>query len=229
MFEAAFSTHDDETLADAACAWIAHGAQKPPGSFSRHLTRRLESDAPFSPRLRWMVVREIERNWHGELEAAGLETIRLLNGLEAGIDDVVDEDAWGSLLVSAICLPSCPEGLSTHNWHVLDGLVSSKWDDRPLPLRNVEVMRSLEEARDWEKLDVWMRVIWKSRRSPTSAPMEDVERVTLELLSQRPYALQRFEELYEQGLSLPLDREALRRICDEALAKRPPPELPAPS
>jgi hypothetical protein len=60
-------------------------------------------------------------------------------------------------------------------------------------------MRSLEEAEDWEKLEVWMMVVWQSLpyRVPAST-LGDLERVTLELLSRRWSAPPKFGALCEQ-------------------------------
>jgi len=33
-----------------------------------------------------------------------------------------------------------------------------------LALRDVEVMRSLEGAEDWEKLEVWMAAVWQHQQ-----------------------------------------------------------------
>ena len=226
MFETAFSSDDDETVADAVCAWVADGDRRPPDSFARYFAERLGSDTPFSSRLRCMGIRALERMWGGELEMLRAETIHFLNRLEADVEDIADEDAWGRLLLSPIRSPSGPEGLSSHNWGVLDGLVPPSWDDPEyLSSRDVEVMRSIEEAGEWEKLDVWMMVVWGLRASSTSShSMEEVERVTLELLLRRPSALPRFEELCEQDPLQSPDQETLRRICDRALAERLSPE-----
>ena len=81
---------------------------------------------------------------------------------------------------------------------------------------DMKVMGLLEEAEDWGKLEVRMMVIWKSitpRPSPVRA--EDVERVTLRLLSQRPSAPLSFQGLCEEGRRCgDLDREILRGVCD---------------
>jgi hypothetical protein len=81
-----------------------------------------------------------------------------------------------------------------HYWHLLGkSALGTDFSETP-GLRSVEMMRSFEEAEDWEKLEVWMVVVWQSLPQSTPAPtMEDVERVTRKLLLQRPSALQRFK------------------------------------
>lgn len=41
MFETAFSSDDDETVADVVCAWVADGDRRPPDSFAQYFAERL--------------------------------------------------------------------------------------------------------------------------------------------------------------------------------------------
>lgn len=77
--ETAFSTADDEVVADAVCISIPSNRRIPPGSFVRHFAKRVAMDTPFSPRLRQVGIAAIERMWRNELKASGFETARLLN------------------------------------------------------------------------------------------------------------------------------------------------------
>ena len=167
VFETAFSSDDDEVVADAACAWIAGGYCTSPGSYVRYAAKRIEKDAPFSLRLRRVIICAIERNWRGELGASPLETIQLLNRLNVGVDDVAGEGvwAWRQILVDAIRSPTGLGSLSPHYWRVLDELqgptVGLGLHGRDLESFDA-VMRLLEEAEDWEKLEVWMLIRWAS-------------------------------------------------------------------
>ena len=79
--------------------------------------------------------------------------------------------------------------------------MASKFD-RPLGFGNTEAMRSLEKVGDWEKLGVWMVVVWSflpGSTMPGSESVESIEEVTLKLLLRRPSALQGFEDLYKAG------------------------------
>jgi hypothetical protein len=222
MFETAFSSDDDEVIADAASVWIVGGDQAPPGSFARYFSERVESSALFPPRLRQISIHVIERTWHGELETAGLETVRLLNRLDVDVDDMVRQDVWAQLLVNAIRTPSGLETMSPHYWCVLGELPLPTNLVTPGP-RDVEVMGSLEAAEDWEKSEVWMVVVWSSISQSLPAPtMEDIERVTLGLLLRRSSALPRFEALCERGLLNPSHGVELRRVCDQARAEQLP-------
>ena len=224
MFEAVFSSDDDETIADAVCIWIVDSVGIPPGSFARYLARRLERTDPLSPRLRRMSIRAIECIGRDELEVSGLETIRLLNRLKADVDSIVDEPRWAEALISAIRSPAGMGTLSSHCWRLLGNLVLVILLPGSFAPRDVEVMKALEEAGDWETLEVWMAVIW--RGGPTPKSTEDVERMTLELLSQRPSALLMFENSYKENKVWKPNLKILQRICDKARAERSPSKCP---
>jgi hypothetical protein len=224
MFETAFSSDDDEVVADAVSIWIVGSDHPPPGSLARYLAKRVERSTPFSPRLRQMSIRVIERTWHGELEMAGLETVRLLNRLDVDVDDMAKQDVWGQLLVDVIRTPAGLENMSSHYWRLLGELTLVASLVTP-GRRDVEVMRSLETAEDWEKLEVWMVVVWLSLSGSAPEPvMEDVKRVTLNLFSRRPSAPPRFEALCERGSLYPSHGVELRRVCDQARAEQLPSE-----
>ena len=220
MLETAFSSDDDEVVADAVSIWIASGDHPPPGSLARYLARRVERPTPFSPRLRQMSIHVIERTWHGELEMAGLETTRLLNRLDVSVDDMAKQDVWGQLLVDVIRTPAGLKDMSSHYWRLLGELPLPTNLVTPVP-RDVEVTRSLETAEDWEKLEVWMVVVWLSLSGSAPKPvMEDVKRATLNLLLRRSSAPPRFEALCERGSLHPSHGVELRRVCDQARAEQ---------
>jgi hypothetical protein len=228
VFKLAFSHHDDDVVADAVSVWIIGGDPAPPGSFAHYFVKHVEGSRSFSPRLRQVTIRAIESVKYNVLEVSAFETIHLLNRLNVGVDDMVDKHVWAQLLAGVICLPAGVESLSPHYWCLLDKLsLTMDFCDTP-GLRGAEVMKSLEEAEDWEKLEVWMVVVWQSIPSSTPTPlMEDVERVTLKLLSRRPSALLRFETLCKRGFLFDSHKSKLRRICDQAQAEQPPSESPS--
>ena len=137
MFETTFSSHDDEVVADAACTWIVDGGCTPPGSCVRYFAKRVERDTPFSPRLRQVSIRVIERIWRGELKVSVLEAARLLDCLGVDVGDMAEKHRWGVLLVGVISSPAGPEGLSSHYWCLLDKLVLFATLDIDFKLRGV--------------------------------------------------------------------------------------------
>ena len=230
VFETAFTSDDDEVIADAMQAWIVDDDSTPPGSCARYLTKRVESDKPFSPRLRQASIRAIERIWCNELGVSRLDTIRWLNCLDVDVDDIMGGDNWITLLGDVIYSPIGLESLSSHYWQLLDKLVASV---PPLSIisHDIEVMRTLEEAEDWEKLEVWMVLIWtflprSALQIKVPGLTGDIERATLKLLLQRPSALPRFEGL-SGGPGPTIDegyKDKLRQICDQARVGRLPSE-----
>ena len=95
VFETAFSSGDDETIADALCAWIASGHCPLPGSCMEDLIKRMGGNTPLSTRLWRMTVYAIERIWRGELDAPAVDAVRLLDKLM--LREKLDVDFWGEL------------------------------------------------------------------------------------------------------------------------------------
>lgn len=143
------------------------------------------------------------------------------------MDDVVDKDTWGKMLVSVIRSPAGLESLSSHFWHLLDKLVSATQLRGTSEPHNAEVMMSLENAGDWEKLEIWMVVMWESLSFPEMLKPESmlgIQQTTLNLLIQRPSAIPRFEVLHEGVFFFP--PKVLQVICDEARTKQLPSKSP---
>ena len=228
MFEVAFSSDDDEVVSDAMCAWIADSGCSSAGSFACRFSGRMERATPFSPGLRQMGTRAVCRTSPSKFTMSALETVCLLNHLEADVGDAI---GWVCLLVGVIRPPTGFESLSSHNWHLLGELMRiAEHSLRPLPsvLRDIEVARSLEETEDWEKLEVWLAAVWGSLlvfhiRMPEL--MEGIELVTLKLSLRQPSALQRFEDQCERLAIRNTECEAkLQEICSRARAERLPSE-----
>ena len=90
---------------------------------------------------------------------------------------------------------------------------------------DMETVRSLKDAQDWEKLEAWLLTIWGSWYTGDGVPMEDVERATLKLFLQRPTSIPRFEDLHANTpVTYPslfrLYGDKFRRICDKTRAEQ---------
>ena len=209
MFEIALSSCNDKVISDAMCARIAASYCTPVGSFMDRFANHVDRTTPFSPRLRQVAILAIRRTRINGLTVSAPETVRLLNRLEVDVGDVIDvgdtasidmgeRARWVSLLAGVIRSPTGFESLSSHNWHLLGELIRiGQFILEPLPsvLRDIEVARSLEEAEDWEKLEVWLANVWGSLPAcnvTTPELVESIEQVTLRLCLRRPSALQRF-------------------------------------
>jgi len=227
VFETTFSSGDDDVIADAVCVWTISDDSTFPGSCASYLAKRVGSNTPFSPRLQLASIHTVERIWRNELRVSELDTVRWLNRLNIGVDDVVHGESWAQVLVEVIRSPTGLERLSSHHWHLLDKLVASK-HFLGFTLRDMEVMRSLEKAEDWEKLGVWMVAVWSGM--PESELMEGIEEVTLKLLSRRLSAFPRFEDLCRAlTCSVPecqAHKDKLEQICDQVRAGQWPSESP---
>ena len=162
VFETIFSSRDDAVIADGVCAWIADRDNIPAGSCVHYLAKRVERDTPFSLRLRRMSIRAVERIWYRELTMSRLETVRLLNRLDVDLDDMGRKREWLKLLVDVIHSPVGLESLSIHYWRLLDRLVAAPNRFAAFASGDMGLTRSLEESEQWEKLEVWMVIAWKS-------------------------------------------------------------------
>lgn len=234
IYKIAFSSHDDELVADAMYAWVADEPEQA-CLCAHYFTKRVEWDAPFSPRLQQASICAIRRVWYHEHDASGLEIIQWLNRLDVDVDDVDNTDLWVLMLVDMIHFPTGMEVLSSHHWTLLGNLVLAadggmtttyrNWEEMTLA-REAKVMRSLREAEDWDKLGVWMMAIWVLMEDvkelgdiqwmENTEWMMDIFRVTLELLSQRPTGLAVFEAMYERKISEGPAKTALRLVCERA-------------
>jgi hypothetical protein len=218
---------DDEKFADAVCMWAADRQVTPPGSCTRRLLELTERGWPFSPRLRCTVIHAVQHLWPWELEAAGLELVSLLNNLEVGVREINGAKRsrnWAALLKGVLSSPMGQWFLSSHYWLLLRNLISMGYPSWEVVDRQTEIMKSLEEAQDWEKLETWMLVVWCSvyLSHPDPTLIQDIGWATLTLFRQRPSAIPRFEDLYEQRTRLhsldPLFNTCaneFRSICDQ--------------
>ena len=221
VFETAFSSNDDEVIADAVCAWIVSNS-KPATSCARYLVKRVANDRGFSPRLRQVAIRAIEEVTTEELHTSGLEFIRLVNRLHVTTKDGLHHIIrWHHLLVDAIRL-RLGEHLSPHSWHLLDELISIRVTTGPLMSADLEIMESFEEAKNWEGLEIWMAFLLHSywEIPGSTAKIGDV---AAKLISSRPSALQRFENLHVSSESV---RDKLKEVYKQARAVIPSQQPP---
>jgi len=224
MFEVLFSSDDDEVIADALYAWVMDpyrtrvvGPHQPRrttiGLCARDLAGRVERGAPFSPRLQRTIVHVIECVWFGDSEVAGLEleTARLLNHLDLRVGGMKYKNIWYQLIIDVIRSPTGREGLPTYCWHILGTLSLTM----PVFSYDIGVMRSLVDAEDWEKLEVWTLVVWHSTPPWSEERLEDIGQMTLKLFQRLPSAISTFESLYKGGTKS-TKRDKILRICNRA-------------
>jgi len=229
MLENAFASDDDDVIADIVSVWAVDPLVTPSGSCVRNLIKLTERERPFSPRLRQMIVCAIQGRWPMELEAAGVELVLLLNHLEVDVedmDDTVSKLYWVSLLAGVLRSPEGQEHLSSRYWLFLGKLISM--GARPPPQSHeldMKIMKGLEDAEDWEKLEAWLLTVWGSWYTGGTVPMEDVERATIKLFLQQPTSVPRFKDLcantppaYPSLFCLHGDQ--FQQICDKMQAEQ---------
>jgi len=231
VFKRTFSSDDDEAIADGVCAWIADSDHEPAGLCLHYLAERVERARPFSPRLRRMCISLIEHMGIHMSWVPEAETICLLNYIKVGVDDIEHEDWWAFFLVDVICSPAGFEGLSIHYWHLMDRLPPTS--GFPI-ISAMELVRLLEEAEDWEKLEAWMAFTWRAccyweqLEEPTLLEhLEHLKQVTFKHLLRRPSALPRFEAIPMKEPQAD-QYTALEDICTQIRAKQLPLEPPSP-
>jgi hypothetical protein len=122
IVETAFSSHDDDTIADVVSMWVINSNWVPVDSYVRYLTRCLEWGRYCSPRLQKVVVHAIECIWCSGSEVSESEILCLLDNLHVDVDDLLEKDAW--VAVGTGDMFSCRTGKAALPLLVLAGQVS---------------------------------------------------------------------------------------------------------
>ena len=205
--------------------WNLGGHPPPLGSCAGYLGGIIKGH-DISPELRELLVRAVGSMEYEDLERAGLEmVVDTLGDLNLRFDDVCMGGRWPSLLKPLIRSQCGRERLPLRYWHLLEALIMDDMESRTILCQpDVDAMRALEASQDWEKLEVWMRILWISRLDGWFPPVpvaEDTERVTLSLFQRRPSALSGFARMkipFDRSRSCLLDsrKTELQHICDRA-------------
>lgn len=161
---------------------------------------------------------------------AELGTARLLNCLDVSVDEIKDKKRWAALLRELVCSPEGLKDLSPNYWHLLAKLVSGGSSGWAFASDDVKLLKSLEEAEEWEKLEIWVVIAWQTLPEPNrrygsaSDLVDDVKEATCELLLRRPSALPRLEHLWKtRGTNKWAYKDTLQGVCDQAKSNQLPP------
>jgi len=222
-----FESGDNKAIADLLLAWTLgynpSSSDWPLNACAGHITLLLKLQ-PFSSRFRQVIIYSIEAIGYGGFKEVGVVAfVALLNNLCVCAKDMRSEERWIGLILGVIQSSEVTQHLSHHYWCLLVELVIlwSQWLE-PHPTYDPQVMTSLKDAQEWDKLECWMGVVWIVWPPDGDEAMEkDLECWMVLLFHQQPDAIQRLQQWMEQWgkkskLSVP---ESFRRICEEAQLK----------
>ena len=170
---------------------------------------------PAFQRSRQLVIRTVELIGLQGCEQGDLRGFcEFLDFLHVSTKDIVYRGSWAELLLDII--NQSPQGaqyLSQPYWELLAELSTSViWWMRN-PTWNPDIMVFLEGNQEWDKLEIWMGVIWIVWPQKISGPIEgDVRRIMLSLFHQRPGAIQKLRKWMDKGLGGP---EIFQKICEQ--------------
>jgi len=109
--------------------------------------------------------------------------------------------------------------LSLSYWELLADLAAYWAYEIGVHTYNPQVMISLQDAREWDKLKCWVSVVWMVwPPEGGKTTEEDLQHVMLSLFYQQPDALQKLEEQMEQWgeqwswIEIP---ESFRQTCKQ--------------
>jgi len=201
MANIVFRSGDSEAIADLLHAWTSHSnfhGPHPQLKICAEYLTGLHHIHPSSPRLQSHTIDAIRLIGHQRFGQVGVEeVISLLNDLQvcAKYLDV----GWLSLLLDAIHSSENIQYLSLSNWEFLVELAAYWSDELEAQAYNPQIMISLQDAQEWDKLKCWVSVMWLVWPPGCGQTTEeDLENVMLSLFHQQPGALQKLEEQMEQ-------------------------------
>ena len=239
LIDITFESGDGEAIADLLLALSS--IDRPcqlcgsPDMWIKYL-KHLQYLQPFSSRLRKHLIHFINSVAYKGPNGIGIHTfVVLLEDLHVGIGDVVEEDVipWIEFLLDTIQSPEASQ-LSYHYWELLVKLsiAESGWLQIPDQyILSAQVMVSLEDAKEWDKLECWIGVVWISWPPEKDETTEDsrttkdgrvtgkgLEDVMLSLFHHQPGAIQRLQRLMGKcedkgrGFIVP---NLFKRICEQ--------------
>jgi len=202
MIDIVFQSGESEAIADLLCAWTSssnyHGPHLSLGMCAEYLVG-LSHLQPFSPRLRQVVIWSIELIGYQAFEQVGVEGFAgLLNGLHVCIDDMSNLQRWGGLLLDTIQSPEGIQNVQHQCWElVVEAVVMDPWILRGMT-RSPHIMTSLMDAKEWDKLECWMGIIWMvwstgGEMDEEFETDEKLEHVTLSLFQNQLGAVQKLD------------------------------------
>jgi len=206
MADIVFNSGDGEVIADLLQAWATCSSSQRsrglPNMCAKHLVR-LERVDHASKRLRRLIIHTIGCLGFRPFERAGVEGFTaLLERLVVCVDDVSDAHSrirWLPLLLGVVRSPDGWRSLGYPHWElILELSVTGTLFLRDPIKHELGIMVSLEEQRDWDRLECWVCFGWSILRPTIDSVLESLERVTLSLLRQRPGIAEKLKQLLQR-------------------------------
>jgi len=220
-----FRSQSSEAIADLLYAWTTCGPSHAPahtllGTCTEHLVG-LHNLAPFSPRLRQLVIRSVGVIGYEGFKGLGVERfIDLLEHLHITVEDIGMDFKWVNLLLNTLQSSEATQLLSHWYWELLVELaISRPWRLERNTTYSPQTITFLAEAQEWSKLECWMGTVWMVWPPGTGGATEgDLGRSMVLLLRQRPGAAQKLEQWMgrwsqKRRKGIP---ESFQRICKQA-------------
>ena len=204
LVDIVFNSQESESIADLLHAWTAkhqhYGRAHELLDFCPAHLIGLHNLVPFSPRLRRLIIRSVELIGYKGFEGVGVERfVGLLNHLHVTVEDMDEKENWGKLFLDTIQSSEGIQYLSHWYWELLVELaVSESWWLRPDPACSLQIMTSLTEAKEWDKLECWVGIVWMLLPEGLDPGEEDLGHSMALLFRQRPRAVQNLEQWIEQ-------------------------------
>ena len=226
LISAVFESNYDEAIADVLRALTLRGRQPPSAlldtcaGYIVDLPNRVR--VPFTLRLHRIVMRSIELIGFKRFEEVGAERFgELLNHLLIRCENVGYTSGWVSMVVESFESPGVVRRLAIGSWEALVELVIRySWMLGRGIAYNPHVTAYILEAKEWDKLECWMGIVWATWPPETDDTAEDLRRVMELLFRQRFGAVLQLTQWMENRNKVDYKfkgvLETFRRICDQA-------------
>jgi len=215
-----FGSQKSEAIADFLHAWTVYHPHSDPDYFLEKRLVCLHNLVPFSPRLRRLVIRSVERTCYRQFERVGVKRfVALLNYLHVTVEDMDSRVNWLDLLLATLQTSRGTQHLSHWYWEILVELAISwsPWSYCGVTY-NPKITTSLAEAQEWSKLECWMGticVLWPPETNGITE--EDLGHLTLLLSRERPGLFEKLKQWMEQWSQTNHKKipESFQRICKQ--------------
>jgi len=202
MASIVFDSGDQEAIADLLYSWTLSGHSQEQFTLLNTCVEHLMGiqQQPLSPRLEHSIINAINLIGYQPFEVAEVGGfIKLLKNLQVHVKEMAHLYQWSILLLDFI---QSSEGIQ-HLPHLYWGslLQGATFWSEALTFKpyNPQTIISLEMAKEWQKLECWLGVIWMVWPPEGGKTIEeDLKHAMLLLSHQQPSAIQKLEGWVEK-------------------------------